>query len=406
MKLLILTQWFDPEPTLKGLAFAKELEQRGFDVEVVTGFPNYPGGHVYPGYRVKARQREILDGISVTRLPLYPSHDRSVVRRIANYVTFGLSALCYLLFRRARPAVMYAYHPPLTVGLAAVVASRFRRVPLVVDVQDLWPDTLRATGVVRQASVLRTVGIVCDWVYRNADRIVVLSPGLKRLLIDRGVPEPKVDVIYNWCDEVPLASGAVGPPSPSVRDASRFGIVFAGNLGSGQGLGSVLDAAEMVATSCPHVRFIFVGDGIEKDRLVASARDRHLETVEFLPRMPMDEIGTVLRSADALLVHLLSDPLFTVTIPSKTQAYMSIGRPILMAVTGDAADLVERARCGITAEPGAAGSIAQAAIALSKLSAHDLAEMGRRGAAAYESQMSLSVGADKFAAILREAARA
>lgn len=403
IKLLILTQWFDPEPTIKGLTFARELKRRGFNVEVVTGFPNYPGGHLYPGYRMKAYSREVLDGITVTRLPLYPSHDRSALRRIANYLSFGFVALIYLLIRRARPDVIYAYHPPLTVGLAATVVGRVRRVPFIADVQDLWPDTLRATGLVSRPSVLRNVGRGCDFVYRAADRIVVLSPGLKRLLMDRGVPEPRLEVIYNWCDEAALAPDE-GEAHMSIPGADRFKIVFAGNLGSAQGLDSVLDAAEIVARSNPHVQFIFVGEGLEKDRLVASARERRLKTVVFLPRMPMREIGGVLRSADVLLVHLLSDPLFTVTIPSKTQAYMSIGRPILMAVTGDAADVVAQARCGITADAGSPESISRAALSLSRMSANDLAEMGRRGAEAYASQMSLAVGVDRFAAVFREVA--
>jgi hypothetical protein len=192
IKVLLLTQWFDPEPTFKGLVFAKALQEQGFDVEVLTGFPNYPGGKVYPGYRVRWIQREIMDGVHVTRVPLYPSHDQSALKRAFNYVSFLMSSLIYGLFFARRFDVIYAYHPPLSVGITASLLKVFRRKPLVFDVPDMWPDTLRATGMLGNERLLRFIGKVCDWVYRRSDAVVVLSPGFKNLLIERGVPAEKI----------------------------------------------------------------------------------------------------------------------------------------------------------------------------------------------------------------------
>ncbi len=218
IRVLLLTQWFDPEPTFKGLAFARELRRQGFDVEVLTGFPNYPTGRLYPGYRLRLLQRDVIDGISVTRVPLYPSHGHTILGRVANYGTFAVSSLLFGFGMARRADIIYAYHPPLTVGVTAAILRVLTRTPVVYDIQDMWPDTLRATGMINSDRALRLVSAVCSWVYRRVDRIVVLSPGFKRLLVRRGVPEARVEVIYNWADETSVASdewtGAVGISRP------------------------------------------------------------------------------------------------------------------------------------------------------------------------------------------------
>ena len=195
IRVLLLMQWFDPEPTFKGMVFARELVRHGFEVEVLTGFPNYPGGKVYPGYRIKLLQREVIDGVQVTRVPLYPNHDLSAIKRVLNYASFAASSLVYGLFMARRADVIYAYHPPLTVGITASLIRLLRRIPVVYDIQDMWPDTLRATGMLNNARALNAVEAVCQWVYRRVDHMVVLSPGFKRLLMQRGVPETKVNGI-------------------------------------------------------------------------------------------------------------------------------------------------------------------------------------------------------------------
>ncbi|WP_338014903.1 glycosyltransferase family 4 protein [Pseudomonas cavernicola] len=229
-RVLLLTQWFDPEPTFKGQVFARELVRQGFEVEVVTGFPNYPGGKLYPGYKLRLLQREQIDGVQVTRVPLYPSHDQGAVGRVLNYVSFAAASLCYGLFGAKRPDVIYAYHPPLTVGITAALIRLFRRVPVVYDIQDMWPDTLRATGMLSNEKALKVVSAVCDWVYRRANQLVVLSPGFKRLLIERGVPEGKIEVIYNWCAEDSLAT-PLGSVPVSFPGNDKFRVLFAGNMG-------------------------------------------------------------------------------------------------------------------------------------------------------------------------------
>ena len=403
VRVLLLTQWFDPEPTFKGLVFARALVKQGFDVEVVTGFPNYPGGKIYPGFKQKLIQREVIDGVKVTRLPLYPNHGQSGIGRLINYVSFAAVSLFYGLFFAKRPQVIYAYHPPLTVGIAAALIRFFRRVPVVYDIQDMWPDTLKATGMFSNDKLLGVVSRVCDWVYRRVDRLVVLSPGFKRILIERGVPEEKIEVIYNWCAEEQITSASV--PDFSFPDASRFYILFAGNMGKAQALGSVLDAAKALQSLGRAVEFVFLGAGVEVDRLKKIAAEHALDNVSFLPAVPMAQVGQYLQAADALLVHLKKDPLFTITIPSKTQAYMAVGRPLLMAVDGDAADLVKQSGCGVVVESENAASLVSAVEVLLAASPEERALMSENGREFYQTHLSLQQGVLKFSRIFNQLAK-
>ncbi len=405
MRILFLTQWFDPEPTFKGLAFARELVRRGHEVEVLTGFPNYPGGRVYPGYRIRSRQREVVDGIRITRVALYPSHDRSAVGRVANYLSFAISAATIGVCSVRRADVAYVYHPPATIAFPAMVLKLLRRVPFVLDIQDLWPDTLAATGMVGNRTVLGAVGWFCRLAYRSAARIAVLSPGFKARLIERGVPAEKIEVIYNWCNEAAISQAQ--PDAPILAEAGmkgRFNVIFAGTMGKAQALASVLQAAKLVAEREPRVQFVFVGGGVEVATLKGEAAALGLDNVRFLPVRPASEVGPLFAAADVLLVHLRDDPLFAITIPSKTQAYLASGRPILMAVRGDAADLVRNADAGVYVEPENPDAIAAAICEMAGLPSGELTAVGERGRAFYQEHLTLASGADRFENLLRSAA--
>ena len=405
IRVLLLTQWFDPEPTFKGLVFARELVRQGFEVEVVTGFPNYPGGKVYEGYRIKLLQREIIDGVQITRVPLYPNHDQSAIKRVLNYASFAASSLIYGLFMAQRPQVIYAYHPPLTVGITASLIRLFRRIPVVYDIQDMWPDTLRATGMLSNPRALGVVSSVCQWVYRRVSHIVVLSPGFERLLTQRGVPERKLELIYNWADEAALAAPQGQLPA-SFPGSEHFRIVFAGNMGKAQALDAVLDAATVLQKRGSRVCFVMLGGGVEVGRLKQRAAQQQLRNVVFLPSVPMAEVGMLLGAADALLVHLRKDPLFEITIPSKTQAYMAVGKPLLMAVNGDAADLVLQSGGGVVAESESVDGLVAAAESLSELASDQLHAMGQRAQHYYREHLALKVGVARFGVIFTQLASA
>ena len=393
MRIMMLSQWFEPEPTFKGLAFAKELVRRGHQVEVLTGFPNYPGGKLYPGYRMRLWQRECIDGIAVLRVPLYPSHGRSVLGRIVNYTSFAFSASLGSVFV-ARPDLVYVYHPPATIGLAALAAKMLHRVPIVYDIQDLWPDSVATSGMMGNRRILDMLYRWCQLIYRKSERIVVLSPGFKATLVERGVAEEKIEVIYNWCDE--RALGASDGQPVVLGAPGEFTVLFAGTMGVAQALDTVLDAARICMDAVPRARFVLIGGGIDHARLERRATEMKLTNLRFLPRQSGSEIGRYLSAADVLLVHLRKEPLYRITIPSKTQAYLAAGKPILMAVEGDAAALIQRSRAGLTCTPNSPDSLAEAVAELASFSVERLNEMGQAGHDFYLRELSLAVGADRF----------
>ncbi len=402
MRILIISQWFDPEPTFKGLLFARELKMLGHEVEVLTGFPNYPGGRLYDGYRIRTFQREVVDGIPVLRVPLFPSHDSSAKRRLLNYLSFAVTATVGGLFVR-RPDVAYVYHPPATVGLPAMAMKWFRGVPYVYDVQDLWPDTLSATGMINSRKALAVVGWWMQRVYRASAHVVVLSRGFSTALLNRGVPAERLHVIHNWADEAQIDLRPCSPErATELGFTDKFTIVFAGTMGKAQDLGTVLTAAALLLDE-PTVRFVMIGGGVEVDELQRQATSRGLTNVVFLPRRPINEIGELLSLADALLVHLKDDPLFEITIPSKTQAYLMAGRPLLMGVRGDAADLVRQAAAGVTFEPGRPEQLEGAVRHLMAMSNADRTSLGVNGAAFYRDNLAMAAGAKRFEAVLDSA---
>jgi glycosyltransferase involved in cell wall biosynthesis len=406
MRILFIKQWFEPEPSLRGLAFAKQLVKLGHEVQVLTGFPNYPGGRLYDGYRVKLLQRETVDGVRVIRVPLYPSHDRSCIRRIANYASYALAAALIGPWVTKKPDVAYVYQPPPTTGLPASVFRILRGVPFVYDIQDMWPDTLQATDMFNSPLGIKLIGMWCKLVYRCASKIVVLSQGFKRTLCDRGVPADKIEVIYNWCNEAMVHPVARDPAlAKELGLDGRFNVMFAGNMGRAQGLEAVLDAAEIVKTRCPKVQFVFIGGGVEEDRLKQRAKELHLNNVLFLERRPMSEISAILSLADVLLVHLRDEPLFRITIPGKTQTYLSVGRPILIGVRGDAAELVLKAKAGLQCEPEDAQSIAEAVEKFQAMPEAELEQMGNRGKKFYREELSLAVGAKQLEKLFEAVAK-
>lgn len=397
MRILIVSQFFDPEPTFKGLVFARELVKLGHDVQILTGFPNYPGGVLYPEYRVRLFQIESIDDISIIRVALYPSHDNSSIKRILNYISFAFCATTLGLLLIKKPDLVYVYYTHITVELPAIMQKILRGLPIIYDIQDLWPDTLAVSGMMNNRRIMNCVDLWCQFAYRMADHIVVPSPGFKRILHERGVPEHKISIIYNWCNEIQIVSAELCETEKlKVKMKEHFTIVYAGNMGKAQALDAVLDAAHLLANKLPQVQFIFIGWGVDVTRLQQIKEEKCIPNVLFLPPRPVSEIGSILRMADTLLVHLKDDPLFEITIPSKIQAYLAVGRPIIMAVRGDAAKLVEKAGAGITCIPEDAGSIASAIEKMVHLPQEERKIMGNNGLKYYRQELALNVGVNKF----------
>ena len=401
MRILYVTQWFDPEPILKGLAFAKALAARGHQVEVVTGFPNYPAGKLYPGYKLSLHRRDVMDGVIVHRVPIYPSHDNSSLRRILNYLSFTISAGIFSAFHARRFDAIYAY-PQVTVGLAAVTAGWLCRRPVVLDIQDMWPDTVLKSGMRGTSWMKPALDFLCRLVYRRSAHIVAQSVGMTKQLAERGVPPEKLAVVYNWADEEAAApSGRCD--LASYHFEGRFNFVFGGNLGRMQGLDTLVRAAHLASQKIPRLQLTIVGNGIEADGLRALVAELRTESVRIAPAVPRQMIGDIFAAADVLVLHLLNEPLFEITIPSKTQFYMAMGKAILIGVNGEAADVVTSAGAGIAVEPENVEAMAQAMVQMATASPETLAEMGRHGRVAYWQKFSFATAIAATEAALQAA---
>jgi glycosyltransferase involved in cell wall biosynthesis len=398
MRILFLTHYFQPEPNFfMGLPFAKELVRRGHQVQVLTGFPNYPGGKIYEGYKVNLFQKENMDGIPVVRLPLYPSHDHSSFKRILCYSTLSLSQSMIAPFVIKSADVAYVVQGPATLGLPATVLKWLRGIPFVYNIQDLWPDSLLSTEMFNSNLGLKMLHGWCNFIYRRAAKIVVIAQGMKKKLIERGVPGDKIEVIYNWCDgQLICREDRDENLARQLGFAGKFSVVFAGNMGKAQALDAVIEAAGLLKSDFPNIQFVFIGSGVDVDKLKSVSQKKQLNNVLFLPRRPVSEIGPVLRLADVLLVHLRKDPLFSITIPSKTQAYLAMGRPLLMAAEGDASELVNRAQAGLSCEPENPRAIAAAVKQLYDMTPSQLQRLGENGQSFYDRELSFSVAVDRY----------
>jgi colanic acid biosynthesis glycosyl transferase WcaI len=300
--------------------------------------------------------------------------------------------------------VYFADNLPSTGTVARAIARR-NRGAVVQHIADLWPDSVLHSGMLpgpAQKMAESLLGRWCDWVYRESAAITVLSPGFKRILVERGVPADKIDVIYNWAaDEEQFFPTA---PDESLRATlgldRKFTFLYAGNLGPLQGLETVIEAAARVR-DLPDVQVVFIGTGPAEAELRAHAARLGANNVRFLPRRPVEEMNAINALGDVLLVSLRDLEVMRATIPSKTQVGLASGRPLLMAVAGDGAALVEEARAGRAVPPGDAEALAAAMREMAALPSAELRAMGERGRRFYDANLSLAVGAERTDVVLR-----
>jgi glycosyltransferase involved in cell wall biosynthesis len=350
VRILILSQWYPPEPMKLLSDMAETLTTLGHQVTVLTGFPNWPTGKIYPGYRVRLLKRERMWGVPIVRIPLYPDHGRSGIKRVLNFASFVVSALLLGPWVVPRPDVIHAIQPPTTC-LAGWFLSRIWGVSFTYEVQDMWPETLFATGMVKGEKILAAVGAFCTWAYRKTAAIRVISRGFRNDLIRKGVNPEKIHYIPNWVDTDfyrPEPYDAV--LADKLGLSGRFNIMYAGTVGLAQGLETLMDAAVLLG-DLPRIQFVIVGDGVELPRLMKLREERKISNVKFLGRYPMEKMGALYSLTDVLLVHLKDDPLFRMTIPHKTLTYLAAGKPVLAAVEGDVADLIKEVGAGLSCPP-------------------------------------------------------
>ena len=363
MRFLVLTQYFPPEngaPQVRLAAFARVLRKLGHEVEVATAMPNYPTGRIFEGYRGALYRRDDWDGIPVHRVWLYAAMGAGL-KRLLNYASFTATAL-FALWRARRPDYVFVESPPLFLSVPAMLAARLWRVPVIFNVADLWPDSVRDLGIMPNGPVLRAAERLEQWTYRQATYVSAVTEGIRATLLERkGVPAAKVLLLPNGVDTEMFHPG---PPEPDLARAlgwqGKRVLLYAGTLGIAQGLTVTLDAMAALRERAPDVLLAFIGDGSHRVALETAARDRGLANVRFYDACPPEYVARLYRCAWAGCASLKSLPLFDGARPSKIFPAMASGKPVVYSGAGEGARLVERARAGLVVRPEDPAALADA----------------------------------------------
>lgn len=409
MRVLLVSQYYWPE-TFGINALARALRARGVEITVLTGKPNYPDGEVFAGYRAWGCQRETHDGSEVIRLPCFPRGRKSGWRLAANYLSFVVAGLAFgpRLLRGHRFDAVLVYAPsPILQTLPAIFLSWQKRAPLALWVQDLWPESLSATGFVRNRTALAAVARVVRYIYRHTDRILVPSEGFRAPIAALADDPGKIRYYPNaWVDETAPTAAEAPVAALAANIAAGFSVVFAGNIGTAQALDTVIDAAERLQRDGSPVRFFLIGSGSVSGWLADEVARRGLSNVELPGRFPPAAMPHFYAAASALLVSLRDEPIFGLTIPSKVQGYLAAGRPLIAALNGEGARVVVEAGAGLACQAGDAAALAAAVARLAALDADARREMGENARRYAVERFSLDRLADDLAAQLAELAAA
>ena len=344
MRILLLTDNYPPEtnpPALRCSTHAKRWVKRGSHVNVVTSFPNFPQGKIFAGYRQSLFKREILDTVDVLRVPTLVFANRGTVLRVIDFLSFMVTGGIGSLFV-GRPDVVIATSPQFFTAVAGWLVSCIHRRPFVFEVRDLWPDSIIAVGAMQEGWAIDVIRRIEQFLYRQADLIVVVTNSSRDLLIARGIDGNKIIVVTNGIDTAMLTPGIAPAELRQRLGLERKTVVsYIGTVGMAHGLQLILDAAHQCGTRLPDVQFVIVGAGAELGELQQQAKTRGLANVTFVGQVPHAEIVDYWRLSDITLVLLRDTPLFRTVIPSKIFEAMATGTPIITNVRGELQNVLE-----------------------------------------------------------------
>lgn len=362
-------------------------KSQGAEVTIITAMPNrrIPGrgdGVIDPRYAGKLFVREEWEGIPTLRSWLYTSERRGFAQTLINNASFTVTSLMNGLAQRPPIDVLIASCPPFLPLLSGVGLSRALQVPLVIELRDLWPDYLEQMGMIRSRLALRSLFALERWLLAKADRVVVVTESFRERVAQKGVPRERIEVIPNGVDlEAYYASDEPPPIDALQRTPGEFIVGYLGTFGRGQGLPGVVEAAALVARENPHVRFVLVGDGPERDAVMRAIDATGARNVTVSPPIPRDRTRAFYNSCDVCLVPLAPIPIFQATIPSKVFEIMACERPVVASLGGEGARIINRSGAGAVAPPGDAGTLATTLLDLLGRSAETRRAMGERGRA-------------------------
>lgn len=356
MHILFLTDNFPPEvnaPASRTFEHCREWVKSGHQVSVITCVPNFPKGRVYDGYENRLWQSEVMDGIRVIRVWSYITANEGFLKRILDYCSYMVSAIL-LSPLVSKPDVVIGTSPQFFTACAAFVVGKLKGIPFIFELRDIWPESIKAVGAMKDSAIIRFLERIEMFLYRNAACIVSVTESFKRILIGRGVDAEKIEVITNGVD-ISLFS----PRSKDRELVARYGLEdkfvagYVGTHGMAHALETLLDAAQRLQGngSGDNYRFILLGDGAKKQRLMKRAKEMGLGNVIFIDSVPKDQVARYWSLLDVSIIHLKKTDLFAMVIPSKLFECMGMGIPIVHGVAGESAEIVKREKVGLTFEP-------------------------------------------------------
>jgi len=370
-------------PAARVAELSRLWAEAGHEITVLTGFPNHPTGIVPDEYRRKMRRlicQENVHGVQVVRTWLLPLPNRKAYERALNYSSFCLSAASTGVFL-STPDVVIATSPQLLVGLAGWGIARSHRMPFILEIRDLWPESLAAVTAATCDSLLyRTLRSIAGFLYRACDHIVVVTPAFQERLVENWtVPREKISVVPNGVD-TDLFNPHKDPAAirRALQTEGKFVVAYIGTMGMAQGLETVIDAASRLHHSMPDVLFLFVGEGAEKEKIVSLTRGRALNNVRFVDQQRRENIPACISASDACLVPLRKSELFNTVLPTKMLEFMACARPVILGVDGLARSIIQEANAGMVVEPENPRDLAEA---ITRLAADPKlgAALGRNG---------------------------
>ncbi len=380
MKILIVSQYFWPE-SFRINDIAGGLIERGHKITVLTGVPNYPGGKIYPGFGWFKNTRQDYKGAKVLRVPLVPRGNSSGTRLILNYLSFALFSclLAPIVCRGQFDAILVFQLSPISSALPAVVLKRLKSIPIIFWIQDLWPESLSATGAIRSRLILKWVEKLVRFIYKHCDHILVQSTAFSDSIIRRGIEKERISYLPNSIENLFKPMPKDESQVSNLNIPAGFKVMFAGNIGAAQDFQTIVNAADNLK-EYKDIQWIILGDGRLRSWAEEEVKKRGLtKCVHFLGRYPLEDMPAFFACADAMLVTLKRDPIFALTIPSKVQSYMACGKPIIAALDGEGAKVVDTAGAGLTCPSESPVELADRVLELYRMPESSRKEMGERG---------------------------
>lgn len=403
MNILIVTQYFWPESfRINDLALG--LHERGHAVTVYTGKPNYPAGKFSPGYGFFGRARDDYQGIPVMRVPLIQRGRGGGFRLTLNYLSFALfaSVLAPWCCRGQFDAILVFEPSPATVGLPALVLKKLKRAPLMFWVQDLWPESLSATGAIKSRWILRLVETLVRFLYRHSDRILIQSRAFAPPIVALGADPTRIRYFPNSAESLYRPTGRAPEAVAELGWPAGFRVMFAGNIGAAQDFETILAAAVLLKEQTA-IQWLVLGDGRLRAWVAAQIEARGLQaTFHLLGRHPPDVMPRFFAQADAMLVTLRKEPIFALTLPTKVQSYLACAKPIIAALDGEGARVVTEAGAGVAVPAEDPAALANAVLGLARLGADERQAMGARGRDYFEQHFEREMLLSKLESWMKE----